>query len=95
MKNQSLITYLTILVVLTLTLSYAQNTSKTENSSKKLAIVYAEDSDILYGDTNKTITTLKGNVKINHEDIEIKSDYVEYYVEHNNKKYIANSPGKI
>jgi len=90
MKNKSLITSFTLIIVLALTLSYAQNTSKTEDTNKKQVKIYAEDSDIPYGDTNKIIT-LKENVKINHEDIEVKSDYVEY----NKKKNIANSPGKI
>ncbi|MBP5275113.1 MAG: LPS export ABC transporter periplasmic protein LptC [Abditibacteriota bacterium] len=59
-------------------------------AEKKEIKVFADMTDIPYGDKNKNVI-LKGNVRILHNDITLKSEYVEY----NKDKNTAFSPGKL
>ncbi len=59
-------------------------------SEKKEIKVFADMTDIPYGDKTKNVI-LKGSVRILHNDITVKSEYVEY----NKDKNLATSPGKV
>ncbi|MBR4749532.1 MAG: LPS export ABC transporter periplasmic protein LptC [Abditibacteriota bacterium] len=59
-------------------------------TDKKEIRVFADMTDIPYGNKDKNVA-LKGNVRILHDDVTIKSDYVEY----NSSAKTAVSPGRV